>query len=119
MASRQQSTAVEPAALPFPSSVGKPRRLTAINGTVRHFNVVEEIAREQPGVENGTRKVIYFQRIVFKDTGQEEYRFTYYMLGLKPGARGRWVFGQYSLLIPGPLLAELLCEARRLGWKYV
>ena len=119
MTSRQLSATTEPSALAVPSSVGKPRRLTAIDGTVRHFSVVEEIVREQVGVEDGTRKVIYFQKIVFKDTGLEEYRFTYYMLGLKPGARGRWVFGQYSLLIPGPLLAELLQEARQRGWNYV
>ena len=118
MNQRTPRTALKPSELPFPSSVGKSRQLKAIDGAVRKFKVVEEIAREQPDVEGGTRKIIFFQRIVFEDTRLEEYRFTYYMLGVKPGAKGRWVFGQYSLLIPGPLLADMLAEARRLGWKH-
>lgn len=105
--------------LPFPSSVGKRRKLTAIDGTIRRFTVIAEIAREQPVIDGETRKIIFFQKIVFEDNGIEEYRFTYYMLGVKPGARGRWVFGQYSLMIPGPLLAELLREARELGWEHL
>jgi hypothetical protein len=68
-------------------------------------------------VEKGTRKLICFQKIRFEDSGKLEYRFTYYMLGLKPGAKGRWVFGQYSLLIPAAILSKLLQEARERGWE--
>lgn len=104
---------------PIPKNVGKVGKITAIDGTIRQFEVVDEITCEQEVVENGTKKLIYFQKLRWKDTGKEEYRFTYYMLGLKPGALGRWVFGQYSLLIPCIFLGKLLKEARRRGWKHI
>jgi hypothetical protein len=78
--------------------------------------VPDEIWLELPVPEKSTRKLIYFQQIEFEDTRKIEYRFTYYMVGLKPGARGPWVFGQYSLLIPAEHLSCLLAEARRRGW---
>lgn len=102
--------------LTHPNSINR-RRIQAIDGAFRYFRVEDEIVREQPVVEKGTRKLIYFQKIRFEDTGQLEYRFTYYMLGLKPGARGRCVFGQYSLLIPAAILSELLQEARERAWE--
>ena len=45
-----------------------------------------------------------------------EYRFAYYMLGVKPGAKGRWVFGQYAPMIPATELKKLLAAARARAW---
>lgn len=99
-----------------PNNIGKRRRIHAIDGRDRYFIVVDEIVREQRVVESGTRKLIYFQKIRFEENARIEYRLTYYMLGLRPGAKGRWVFGQYSLLIPPKELKRLLTEARRRAW---
>jgi len=99
-----------------PNNIGKRRRIHAIDGRHRYFTVVDEIVREQPVVERGTRKLIYFQKIKFEDDARIEYRLTYYMLGLRPGAKGRWVFGQYSLLIPARELKSILIEARKRRW---
>lgn len=102
---------------PIPNSIGRRRRIHAIDGRSRYFTVVDEIIQEQPVVEQGTRKLIYFQKIKFEEDARIEYRFTYYMLGLRPGAKGRWVFGQYSLLIPAKQLKSLLAQARKRGWE--
>ena len=100
---------------PVPSNIGKRRVMTAIDGRRRYFAIEDEIVTPQ---KSGThRKLICFQKIRFEEDRHLEYRFTYYMLGLKAGARGRWVFGQYSLLIPAKDLARLLKEARRRGWE--
>ena len=100
-----------------PSALGKRRRIHAIDGTIRYFTVVDEVTHEQIPVENGTRKVIHLQKIQFEDSGRVEYRFTYYMLGMKAGAKGRWVFGQYSLLIPPRDLKVIIRKARAKRWE--
>lgn len=104
---------------PAPDNRGRRRYLNAIDGRRQSFTVVDEIVREQEVVDRGSRKLIYFQKLQFEGTGRTEYRFTYYMLGVKPGARGRWVFGQYSLMIPVEHLSKLLAEARARGWEGV
>lgn len=102
---------------PFPNNIGKVRTHTAIDGRQVQYIIDDEIVRRQQGSRNA--KLIYLQRMRFTEDGRTEYRFTYYMLGRKPTARGRWVFGQYSLFIPPYDLAALLREARRRGWKGV
>lgn len=100
---------------PYPRIVDKVRTHTAIDGRQVQYTVLDEIVRRQKRARNP--KLIYFQRLKFAEDGRTEYRFTYYMLGRKPGARGRWVFGQYSLFIPPRDLSALLRRARRKGWK--
>ena len=100
-----------------PNNVKRRGRIHTIDGKFRYFTVMDEIVHEQVLVERGSRKLIYFQRIQFEDDGQIQYRFTYYMLGLRPGAKGRWVFGQYSLLIPIEDLNVILNKARELKWE--
>ena len=103
---------------PPPNNIdGRRRPLNTIDGGRRYFTVVDEIVREQPVPEKGTQKLIYFQKIQFEDDPAIQYRLGYYMLGLKAGARGRWVWGQYSLLIPSEHLGSILREARARGWE--
>jgi len=47
--------------------------------------------------------------------GAIQYRFGYWTLGRIGRAQGRWVWGQFSLLIPQQDLTELLSRARREG----
>jgi hypothetical protein len=49
------------------------------------------------------------------DEGDLEYRFGYYIVGRNGRAAGRWVWGQFSPLIPRADLSLLLAEARREG----
>jgi hypothetical protein len=102
---------------PIPNSIGKRRSITVITGAKRYFTIEDEVSCEQPVPEKETRKQIYLQKARFEDTGEIQYRFTYYMIGVKPGAKGRWVFGQYALFIPSEHLTCLLQEARKRKWE--
>jgi len=108
-----------PSPPPRPRNIGKRRFFSGSGGTRRYFTVADEIVRAQHTVGEKSRKLIYFQKIVFENGRHVEYRFTYYMLGVKPKAKGRWVFGQYSLLLPAKHLRSLLVAARARGWTGV
>lgn len=98
---------------PFPNNMEKIRKITAIDGSIRHFKVEDEIIRPQ---SNSDRKIIVLQRMRYLEKDRVEFRFGYYMIGLKSGARGRWVWGQFCLLIPQEDLLALLKEARKRKW---
>ena len=95
---------------PAPCNINKRRAFTAIDGSTVHCTVKDEIV-----IPHGHGKLIYFQQFEFEKDRRIEYRFTYYMLGVKPSRRGRWVFGQYSLMLPARELAHLFKEARHRG----
>ena len=99
-----------------PKTIGKRGRIHTIDDKIQYFIVKDEIVHEQRIREMKTRKLIYLQKIKFDD-GRSEYRFTYYMIGLKPGAKGRWVFGQSSLMIPPKALSVVLRKARERKWE--
>ena len=98
---------------PIPNNIGKRRRITNIRGKHIYLVIEDEITRIQSDAPN---KVISFQRIRFEKTGKIEYRLGYYMIGVKPGARGRWVWGQYALLIPTSDMKALIKQARIRKW---
>jgi len=99
----------------YPNNVGKRRTLKAIDGKKLRFTVIDEIIREQRGGPH--RKLLYFQKIKHEPDDRIEYRLTYYMEGNRGRTKGRWVFGQYSLMIPARDLVWLLGRARKKGWK--
>jgi hypothetical protein len=101
-------------AMTQPSHVGERRVFKAIDGRKVHRTIKDEIIRRQETSRH--EKLIYLQKMWYEEERRVEYRFTYFMRGFKKGARGRWVFGQYSLLIPPEDLKWLLGEARRRRW---
>lgn len=102
-------TITEPA---WPNNIGKKHRYIDIYGQRESAIIEDEII--QPGSGNH-RKLIYLQKIRFND-GHLEYRFTYYMRGVKGKTKGKWVFGQYSLISPAKDVGLLLKKARAKGW---
>jgi len=56
------------------------------------------------------------QKMRFIEEDRIEFRFGYYMIGMKPKARGRWVWGQFCLLIPQEDLMVILEEAKKRRW---
>ena len=97
----------------LPNNIGKKRRIPAIDGRIRHFIIEDEIIHRQ---HNSDRKIIVLQKMRFVEEDRIEFRFGYYMIGLKPKARGRWVWGQFCLLIPQEDLQVILNEAKRRKW---
>jgi len=98
----------------YPNNIGKRRVITAIDGKKVAFVVRDEIV-----VPQGKNKLIYFQKLQFESDGRYEYRFTYYMRGIKEARRGKWVYGQYSLMAPEPEVSIMLAEARARGWPSI
>lgn len=97
----------------LPNNVGKRRRIINIRGETHYWRVEDEILRPQ---HNALHKLLCFQRLRRESDDREEFRLGYYMLGVKPRARGRWVWGQYALFIPKRDLRSLIRTAERRGW---
>lgn len=97
----------------WPTNIGKRRKIKTIWGTERHLLIEDEIMHQQI---NAPHKLIAFQKIRLEEEDRIEYRFGYYMIGVKPGAKGRWVWGQFALLIPEKDLKAILKEATKRKW---
>lgn len=97
---------------PHPNNIGKVREIKSIHDKPVTFTIIDEIV-----VEQGTGKLIYFQQLSHTPGNRIEYRLCYYMLGVKESRRGKWVFGQYALMVPANLLVKILSEAKKRGWK--
>ncbi|MGH7146796.1 MAG: hypothetical protein ACREI9_02535 [Nitrospiraceae bacterium] len=98
---------------PLRRNVGKRRTIKNIKGKEINWVVKDEIARIQ---STNPHKAIHLQKLHRDDKGITEFRFGYYIIGVQPGAKGRWVWGQYALLIPKRDLRALIKEARRRKW---
>jgi len=92
----EKTKVVEPDKLP--NNIGKPRCIKTIYGAKCYFIIEDEILHNQHDAHN---KLIGFQRIKFEADNRIEYRLGYYMVGVKPGAKGRWVWGQFCLNFTG------------------
>jgi len=102
---------VEPEKLP--NNIGKRRRIPTIWGTHRYMVIEDEILHRESKVPN---KLIAFQRIRIEENNRIQYRLGYYMIGVKPRARGRWVWGQFCLMVLERDLKAILRKAERKGW---
>ena len=114
--SRKQHSIIEPykgKLPPWPDNVGKRKKMPSITGEIRYFIIKGEIRHIQASYK---KKLIVFQKLQLEGTRTTEFRLGYYMIGEKPGARGRWVWGQFCLFIPARDLEEILKEARVRGW---
>ena len=97
----------------WPKNIGKRRKIKTIWGNERHLIIEDEIVHPQ---SNAPHKLIAFQRIRLEEENRIEYRLGYYMIGVKPGAKGRWVWGQFALLIPEKDLKAILKKAQKRKW---
>ncbi len=62
---------------------------------------------------HGAKKLIYLQKVEFKDNGRTEYRFTYYVIGK---GTDHWVFARNSVFVPTEILPILLEKAKEKNW---
>lgn len=108
---REKAKIIEPSKRPY--NINKQRCMTTIWGTKRSMIIEDEILHKQ---HNAHHKLIAFQRIRDEGNNHIEYRLGYYMIGVKPGMKGRWVWGQFCLFIPESDLKAILKKAERKGW---
>ena len=83
------------------------------DGEFFHFRVIDEVYIKHSGKSN---KLLYLQRLKFDEDGRIEFRLCYYVIGKKPGMRGRWVWGQYAPMLLVPDFRKIVRMAKRKGW---
>lgn len=109
----QETSVVKKDLPPFPNNKGKTRLIKAIDGKKRQLYIEDEIIIKQ---SNSQRKIIVFQKMRHLEQERIEFRLGYYMIGVRPKTKGRWVWGQFSLLIPELDLFVIITEAIKRGW---
>lgn len=97
---------------PLPTNKNKRGRLVGQDGTVHHFTIIDQIEHFQSDYRE---KALILQKIQFDD-GSEEVRLAYYIIGKKPGMKGKWVWGQYATLMPLKDYLALYNKAKQRGW---
>jgi hypothetical protein len=98
---------------PLASRVGKRGTARKPSGATFHWVVEDEIRLEHRGLPTMR---ICFERIRFEENGRVEIRLGYYMIGEKPRMKGKWVWGQYSPMMPIEDFKLLIDEATARGW---
>ena len=83
------------------------------DGTEYRFRILDEIPRRQSTYPD---KIIYLQRLQFEEDQRIELRLAYYIIGKKPGMKGRWVFGQFATMMPAEDFQYLVTQATEKGW---
>jgi hypothetical protein len=96
-----------------PSRIGKVTRRNYIDGRPMVYTVLDEIVYVP---ETNLGKAFYLQLLRFEDDGREEMRLCYYMIGHRPRARGKWLFGQFAPMICRKDFDAIMTQAREKGW---
>ncbi len=102
----------------LPSTEGKTGLAKDPAGREHSFVVVDEVRQPHTGHPDG--KIILLQKLRFEDDRSEfasiEFRIGYYIIGKKPKMRGKWVWGQFALMIRPDDFKALIDKARAKGW---
>lgn len=83
--------------------------LTDINGKRKNFKIGKHVTLRQ---SDYPEKIFVLQEILFED-GKKELRLGYYIVGKKPKARNKWVWGQYCPFFPKQDLIKLIEKAKK------
>jgi len=104
---------------PLPGSrVGQRTETTNIDGTPFIYRVDEQeifIAPSNP------KKAFLLQKLIVEcgggvPSGSAMFRIGYYMIGHKPGARGKWAWGQFAAMMTPEELSLIVTKMREKGW---
>jgi hypothetical protein len=71
------------------------------------FQILDEIRQPQSDLPS---KIIVLQKIKFDD-GRFELRLGYYIIGKRPGMKGKWTWGQYATFLPLKDFRSIIKEA--------
>lgn len=97
----------------LPSNIGKVKTIETIHGKPRRIKVLDEIRHTQ---SSNPDKAFYLQRLRLENEGREEFRFGYYIIGVKPRMRGKWAWGQSAPMVPAEDFQAVIREAAARGW---
>lgn len=80
-----------------------------INGKRKNFKIGRYVTLRQSDYSG---KIFVLQEILFED-GKKELRLGYYIIGKKPRAKDKWVWGQYCPFFPKQDLVKLIEKAKK------
>lgn len=101
-----------------PSQIGKRSWLPEHPDHKYWFTIIDEVRHHQSTFAAGTSegKLLCLQLLRFEETGMEELRLGYYIIGKKPRMLGKWVWGQFATMMPIEDFRALVDKARDKGW---
>jgi hypothetical protein len=98
---------------PLINHVGKRGRQKLPDMSFRYYRVTGEIYVPQTGMPE---KQFCLQRIEFEKDNRIELRLGYYIIGKRPGMRGRWTWGQFARFLPLDDFTAIIQKAKDVGW---
>jgi hypothetical protein len=101
-----------------PSRKGTRSWIPEPTGEKYWFEIVDEVRQRQSRFAAGTSegKILCLQLLRFDESGMEEMRLGYYIIGKKPRMLGKWVWGQFATMMPMEDFRALMDKAREKGW---
>ncbi len=96
----------------LPSRRGKTTRRKDINGRPMVYKVVDEVVFVAGG---NHKKAFAIHKLEYGD-GREEFRIGYYMIAVRPRAKGKWAWGQFAPMMTREEMAEIFKRLRKKGW---
>ena len=97
---------------PLPSRKGKTTRRKDIRGRPMVYTVADEDVFVAKGNPN---KAFAIHKLQHKD-GREEFRIGYYMIAVRPRAKGKWAWGQFAPMMTREEMAEIFGHLKAKGW---
>src|SRR3990167_4732685 len=82
-----------------------------INGKRKNFKIGRYVTLRQSDYSG---KIFVLQEILFED-GKKELKLGYYIIGKKPRAKDKWVWGQFCPLFPKKDLERLIQKTKNRG----
>jgi len=76
------------------------------------YTVVDEDVFLAKGNRN---KAFAIHKLEYKD-GHEEFRIGYYMIAVRPRAKGKWAWGQFAPMMTREEMAEIFKRLKKRGW---
>jgi hypothetical protein len=98
---------------PLPRNIGRVRQWNTINGRPQVFTVLDEVLHSQ---STNPSKVFCLQQLRREEDRRIEYRFGYYMIGVRPRMAGKWTWGQFAPMLPQADFQALVRAAQKKGW---
>lgn len=96
--------------------INKKGRLTDINGKKRNFEIVKVVPLLQSEYLSGVKGKLYVLEKLKFESGEEYFRFGYYIVGNKGKTKDKWIWGQFCPIGPIKDFNKIIEKAKSEGF---